>query len=255
MIVEHGEGAVLVALLQPADRLVGNHVGDVARLDLLLAVLDEEGRVVFALRHQNAPEVEALRVGVQMPLADHGRLVAGVVQQLGEGLLRAVEGARVVREAVLVAVFARQDAGARGARDGVGHVAVLEEHAFAGQPVQIGGLDQPVVVAAQGLAGVVVGHHDDDVGLARRLGRSAARQGRNRQRYGGEPHARLGVKSEFRFHNSIVCRFYVQRLPRMWPEGCSSFAIRSFSSRWRRLSPVLTPQSYILRRSRFSSEA
>ena len=84
MIIEHGEGTILVALLEPADRLVGNHVGDVAGLDFLLAVLDEQRRVVFALRHQNAPEVEALWLGVQVPLADHGCLVAGVVQQLGK---------------------------------------------------------------------------------------------------------------------------------------------------------------------------
>ena len=184
VVVEHGERTRLVAPLEESDGLVGDDVRHIARLGPLLAVLDEQRRIILALPHENAPEIEALRLGIEVPLADHRRLVAGVVQQLGERLLVAVERARIVREAVHMAVLAREDAGPRGSRNGIGDVAALEEHAFARQTVEVGGFDQQAAVTAHGLRGVVVGHHDDDVG-ALGLPLAASRKGCQRQRHGG----------------------------------------------------------------------
>jgi len=111
VVVEHGEGPRLVAPFEESDGLVGDDVRHVARFGPLLAVLDEQRRIILALPHEDAPEIESLRVGIEVPLADHRRLVAGVVQEFREGLLIAVEGARIVRESVHVAVLAREDAG------------------------------------------------------------------------------------------------------------------------------------------------
>ena len=100
-----------------------------------------------------------------MPLADDGRLIAGRLEQLRKGLLRAVEDAgRVVEETVGARVFAREHAGAARAAQRVGHEAVREAHAVAGDAVQIRGLHVAGVVAAHHLGRVVVRHDVDDIG-------------------------------------------------------------------------------------------
>jgi hypothetical protein len=92
---------------------------------------DEHLGVVVALgRH----------VCAEVPLADDGRLVAGLLQQLGEGLLGSVELISVAEEAVQVAVLARLDDRPAGPADRVGDVAVVETHALFGEPVEVGRL-------------------------------------------------------------------------------------------------------------------
>ena len=74
----------------------------------LFAVVDHGRVVVGPLPGQDVPVVEAGGVGDEVPLADHGRLVAGALEELGEGGLRAVEAAVVVVvEAVEVASTCR----------------------------------------------------------------------------------------------------------------------------------------------------
>ena len=210
VVVEHGEGTRLVAPFEKPDGLVGDDIRDVARLDTLLAVFDEQRRIVLALPHEDAPEIESLRIGIEVPLADHRRLVTGVVQQFGEGLLVTVEGARIVREAVHMAVLAREDAGPRGTRDGVGDVAVLEEHALTRQTVEVGGFDQQAAVTAHGLRGVVVGHHNDDVG-ASGVPLAAPREGCQRQRHGGITHPTTHGIEVFHIFRSVFSFGFRQR--------------------------------------------
>ena len=210
VVVEHGEGTRLVAPFEKPDGLVGDDIRDVARLDTLLAVFDKQRRIVLALPHEDAPEIESLRIGIEVPLADHRRLVTGVVQQFGEGLLVTVEGARIVREAVHMAVLAREDAGPRGTRDGVGDVAVLEEHALTRQTVEVGGFDQQAAVTAHGLRGVVVGHHNDDVG-ASGVPLAAPREGCQRQRHGGITHPTTHGIEVFHIFRSVFSFGFRQR--------------------------------------------
>ena len=107
MVQQQAERPVGVALvLQPVEGQVGGDVGGVAGDDAALAVIYKGRVVVLALSDEDVPVVEAGRVGGQVPLADDRCLVAGLAQELGEGLLAAVEGAGVVGESVLVAVLA-----------------------------------------------------------------------------------------------------------------------------------------------------
>jgi hypothetical protein len=55
-----------------------------------------------------------------------------------------------------VVVRSREDRGARGGTDGVGHVAVIEEHTFFGDAIQVGRVIDPRAIAADGLGRVVV---------------------------------------------------------------------------------------------------
>ena len=110
---EH-EGTTFVPTSEQADALVRDQVGDVPLL--LYRIIwsgDEGGVVVVALTRQDLPVVEALRERVEVPLADDSGLVSGRLEQLGEGLLVAVEYAvLVIREAILVRVLSCQETGA-----------------------------------------------------------------------------------------------------------------------------------------------
>ena len=166
MVDEEAEGLILVALvLHPVDALVGNEVGQVTFLrDGIVLHSDEARIVIVTLAGQDFPIVEASGQAFEVPLADNGRLVARLLEELGHGLLRAVEHAgRVVREAVGVAVLARNHAGTAGTTQRIGHKAVGEAHTIGGDAVEVGRFDVALVIAAHHLRRVVVGHDVDDV--------------------------------------------------------------------------------------------
>ena len=120
LVVGHEEERlVLRPVLEQVDGEVGDDVGDVA-LDAPPAVLVVEGRIVVdALPGQDVPVVEARRVAAQVPLADHGGVVAGLLQHLRHGRLRTVEAVED-RHAVQVAVLAGEDRGPARRADRVG---------------------------------------------------------------------------------------------------------------------------------------
>lgn len=133
VVHEQAEGFFGIApLLEPLDAPVRDQVGQVAvHTHRIARLADEIGVVVVALSGNDLPMVETRRQTSQVPLADDGRLVAGLLQQFGEGLLRSVEGRaeRVVRIAVGVRMFAREHAGAARAAQRIGHEAVGEADA------------------------------------------------------------------------------------------------------------------------------
>jgi hypothetical protein len=93
----------------------------------------------------------------QMPLANHGSLVIAVsLELLGDVGERLVDLGDEGVDAIDVVVRSRQDRGARGGTDRVGHVAVIEEHAFFGDAIQVGRVIDPRAIAADGLGRVVV---------------------------------------------------------------------------------------------------
>ena len=199
VVDEEAERFVLVApVLHPVDTLVGDEVGQIAFLrDGIVLHGDEARVVVVALAGQDFPIVEAGGQAFEVPLADDGRLVARLLEQLGHGLLGAVEHAGgVVREAVGVAVLARNHAGTAGAAQRVGHEAVGEAHTVGGDAVEVGRLDVAAVVAAHHLRRVVVGHDVDDVvglglglllrGAGREEGQHGCRARKRVQQRGGE---------------------------------------------------------------------
>ena len=133
----------------------------------LLRVGEEVGVEVLPLVLIDGP---AVPVGVadgvgaaHVPLAEEGGVVAAVAEGTADGL---DFGGDVVEDgdAVLAAVHARHDAGARGRADGVGDEDVLKEGAFLGEAVDAGGLVDPRAIGRDGVGRVVIGHDEEDVG-------------------------------------------------------------------------------------------
>ena len=129
--------------------------------------------------------VEADGIGAEVPLANHGGAVTGFLEEDGEGLLVAVELGAVVEEAVEVGMFASEDAGSGGAADGVGAKAVFEEEAVLGDAIDgRGGCDfveDAAGIGRDGLAGVVVGKEEKNVGaLGRDKGAGGERESEER---------------------------------------------------------------------------
>ena len=78
----------------------------------LVVHLDEIRIVVSALAGEDFPVVETDRIGVEVPLADHGGGVAGLAEEIGKGSLESVEVGRVVvDEPVQMGVFSSEDGG------------------------------------------------------------------------------------------------------------------------------------------------
>ena len=106
-----------------------------------------------------------------------------------------------------MAVLAGQDVGAGGAADGIGAEGILEKHALRGDTVDVGGgcdlIEEPARVGRDGIAGVVIGEHEDDVGLLSRGGKSQCAEGRAEEADKGSIHegdqkSRLGSIGQVR---------------------------------------------------------
>lgn len=166
-VVDHEEeGAAGVAgVVEPFDGFVGGEVGDEALFAVAaLGVVDVVGVVVLTLAGEDFIVVEAGGVGLEVPFADEGGLVTGLLEAFGEGDLGAVEGLLVGALAVGVAVESGEEGGARGGADGVSAEEVAHEHAFCGEAVDVGCGVSGGAVGGDGLSGVVVGEDEDDVG-------------------------------------------------------------------------------------------
>ena len=175
LVLEHQhEGPVGVALFpQPLQGQIGEDVGGVA--DHLLGPLFALQRwvVVGALTLQHSPEVESGRIALEVPLADHRRLVARFAEQLGEGDLLAVELDRIVDHAILMAMLAGENRRPTRRADRVTDEAVLEEHPFVRESIDVRRLVEHRAVGADRVRRVVVGEDEEDVrtrGLLSRRG-------------------------------------------------------------------------------------
>ena len=137
-----------------------------------MAVAVVEDRIdVTALAGQDVPVVETLRLGAEVPLAEHRRVVAGLLETVGDGDRRWIE---VVEDgdAVLVAVLAGEDGGPAGRADGVHRVTTAEAQALGGEAVHVRCRVDRAAVRADGVGRVVVRHDEQDVrSLGRGLGR------------------------------------------------------------------------------------
>jgi len=118
-----------------------------------------------SLTGKNIPVIESGRIALEMPLADHNRLVSGLLEELGKCLLRAVKPQRVVPHSVEMTVFTGQDDSPAGRADAVGAEAVLESNSLGGDAVDVGRRVDPASVTAHGMRGVVVRHDEQDVGF------------------------------------------------------------------------------------------
>ena len=180
LVVAHDhEGLSGVAAVEPAEHLIGDHVGRVALVDRGLRAVEGAGlppavfgrdqpRVEVApLVGHDVVIVESGRFVLEMPFADDGRLVAVALQLLGEVVLLGQKSVVERVDAVQLAVLPRQDAAAAGGADRVGHAAAVHADSLAADAVDVGrghDLREDASVGADRLRRMVVGHDVDDVG-------------------------------------------------------------------------------------------
>ena len=107
--------------------------------------------------------VEALRVAHEVPLTDHGCLIAVLLEKLRESQLIAIESRGVVDESVGMAMLSCEHTGTARSTDGVGYKAVGKTYTFIADTVNVRCVDIALVVSADGLVRVVIAHDVDDV--------------------------------------------------------------------------------------------
>ena len=111
------ERFVLVPLvLHPVDGVIGDEVRHIPVLLYRIIILGDEVRVIIiALSGHNLPIIEAGRQAFEVPFADEGRFITGLLQEFRKGLLRSVEHASgVVVELVGATVLTGNHAGTAG---------------------------------------------------------------------------------------------------------------------------------------------
>lgn len=152
------------------------------------------------------------------PFADHRRLITGVAA-VGEGLLVAVEGATKKLLGTTWLYFT-----VRMAREGPRWR--WRRSSSKSMPSRASrsrwGFDQQAAVTAHGLSGVVVGHHDDDVGTP------------------GTPRCTARAASVSGITQRMESRFAIFR-------SVIGFGVRKDAGCARAGSPMRTPQSYTSR--------
>jgi hypothetical protein len=175
-VVHHEEERpVARTLLQKIDRPVGDDVRHVAAgVGRLRGCRVEDGIEVRPLAREDLPPVEAGRIAPEVPLSDHPRVVASLLQQPRDGRARPVEAVEH-RDAVYVRVLTGQDRSAAWRADRVGREDARQHRALTRQPIDIRRLVDTRPIRANGMCRVVVAHDKDDVGPvgARRLCRRA----------------------------------------------------------------------------------
>lgn len=161
------KGLARIAVLQPLDRDVADQIADVTLQLVRLSVLDHHRVHVKPLPWQNVPIIKTCRVGKQMPLADHRRLIPRLLEILRQVRLIAIKGIEDCH-AILVAVFAGKNRRAARRANGIVNEAAREEHSVLRDAVDAGRLIDATAVGAHGMRRVVVRHDEENVRLARR---------------------------------------------------------------------------------------
>ena len=99
-----------------------------------------------------------------MPLAENGSLIAAGLEVFGNVGEPVVKMGVERGDTVNVIVCAGEDGGTARAADGIGDVAMLMASTFVGDAVNIRGAIDPMPIATDGLAGVIIAKDKYDVG-------------------------------------------------------------------------------------------
>ena len=165
------------------------------------------------------------------PLAEHARLVAGFLEQLGDDLVGVLIGflsndiiVGVLPECVLpkaslpilavapdmdvARVLAGHEAGTRRSADGTAGIGLCEAHALCCHAVEVGGGDELLPVAAKVAISHVVAHDIDDVGALVRHCRCGEASEQKEQDVGTGFHDFCRVKCVFLF----LCQAKIREL-------------------------------------------
>src|SRR5439155_3061207 len=126
---------------------IGDQIGAITPVLFPLAAIDEDRVVVHSLAGQDVPIVEARGVAGEVPLADHGSLITGVLQFLGNVISLRIERVRQRVNAVPVAVLASQDGGAAWRADRIRAEAIRHANTTAADAIDVGSMIHPAAIS------------------------------------------------------------------------------------------------------------
>ena len=117
MVQQQKEGLRGIAILKPLYRLVNNDRRCVPCLPVGTSRFDEVRVVVATLPWEDTPVVESGRFALQVPFANEGCLIPGLLQELREGNLRDVKPCPVVNVTICMAVLPCEECCPAGCTD------------------------------------------------------------------------------------------------------------------------------------------
>jgi hypothetical protein len=130
--------------------------------------IDEGGIVIGSLAREDIPIIESGRIGSQVPLPDHGRLISCFLLDFRKCQLSPVEMiVGIIPETIHMAVLSGKYSGPAGAAYGIGDHAAVEPHPLPGCAVYIRSgsqFCQAAAISTDGLVGMVITHDENDIG-------------------------------------------------------------------------------------------
>lgn len=168
-IEQHERLVFLPAIAQPVEGHVRNDIRHVALYAGIAFAGDEIRVVVITLPGQNFKFIKAFGVVPKVEFAEHGRLIAIIVQDLWKSDVGRIERKDIINFPVDVGVLAGQYSCPGRCTDGIGDRRIREEHALSGEAVDIGRIDQALIVGANGLISMIITHDEYDIGALFRL--------------------------------------------------------------------------------------
>ena len=109
--------------------------------------------------------VKTSRIGIQVPLSNHRRRVAGLLQHLRKSELVAIKSGATVRiKTILVTMLSSQHTRSAGTTDGICAKGIHKDRAVTSNTINVRSSINLGTVGADGLAGVVIREDEHDVG-------------------------------------------------------------------------------------------
>src|SRR6056297_333658 len=94
-----------------------------------------------------------------MPFSEDCCLISIFLKDFWKGLLRTVKGLAIITQPIKMTVFSGQHDGTTGRTDRVGYKAVVKANTFIGNSIDIGSLDQSVIIATNCFFCMVITHY------------------------------------------------------------------------------------------------
>lgn len=168
MVAHQKEWFICVPCFHPINTLVSYDISGISRNTFGARGIDKFRVPVFALTGHDAPVVEPGRfMGfalAEMPLADHGGLVPSRLEMLSHVGQMLIDFGVKSHDAVDVVMCTAKNRCSGWSADAVGHVTVVEEHAFVGYAIEIWRMIDASSIARNRLRCMVICHDEDDVG-------------------------------------------------------------------------------------------
>ena len=112
LVIHHTERFVLIPAFEKFNGFISDNIRRISFFYDMLAVFPKVRVVVialFMLTAKDAPMIEPLRFTDKMPFTNHGSLVSGLLEKLGECLLVTVECTCVIGETIFMTEFTGKD--------------------------------------------------------------------------------------------------------------------------------------------------